>query len=64
MSDRDSSSNGEPPCRIEVKAMPKKGKRKLNKKQWPDNLRWVTYLAAATYWVVRTILLLWDWFTR
>ena len=57
-------SNGEPPCRIEVKAMPMKAKRKANKKQRRSILPWIDKIAAALYWVVKTILLLIDWFTR
>lgn len=61
---RASSSNGEPPCRIEVNAMPKKGKRKAHKKQRQGVLAWMAHLAAATYWVLRIIFLLYDRFCQ
>ena len=61
---RASSANGELPCGIEVNTMPKKGKRKTNKKQRPDILAWITRLAAAAFWVLRLFFLLWDRFSR
>ncbi len=57
--------NGELPCGFEVKAMPEKGKRKAKKKQRRFYvLPWIDKIAAAIFWVVKTILLLIDWFTR
>ena len=57
-----SSSDGKPPCGIEVHTMPKKGRRKPQKKQRRDVLDRIAHLAAATYWVVRLILLVWERF--
>ncbi len=56
--------NGEPPCGIEVNAMPEKVKRKARKKQRRSILPWIDKIAAATFWIVKTVLLLIDWFTR
>ena len=68
MSIRGSSSNGEPLCEREVIALrnkAKKPKRRIaQKKQRRDYLRRINHLAAATYWVIRIFLLLWDKFTR
>ncbi len=44
--------------------MSKKGTRKTNKKQRRKSPARVDILAAAFYWVVKTILLIVDWFTR
>ena len=45
--------------------MPEKGKRKAKKKQRRFYvLPWIDKIAAAIFWVVKTILLLIDWFTR
>ena len=62
---RDSSvQNGKPPCRIEVYTMPAKGKRKANKKQRRKSPARIDIFAAATFWVLRIIFLLWDRFSR
>ncbi len=53
--------NGEPPCRIEVYAMPSKVKRKANKKQRRKSPARIDIFAAAFYWVVKTILLIIEW---
>ena len=45
-------------------AMPKKGKRKTNKKQRRDILSLGARLAAVTYWVLRIIFLLYDRFCQ
>ena len=55
--------NGEPPCRTEVYAMPK-GKQKAGKKQWQSFLPWIDKIATAIFWIVKTVLVLIDWFTR
>ena len=49
--------NGELPCRIEVNAMPKKVTRKTNRKQRRSLFYRIDIIAAAIYWVLRTILL-------
>ena len=59
-----SSSNGESPCGIEVNAMAHKSRKHAKKKQRLDVLSWVTRLAAATFWVLRLVFLLWDRFSR
>ncbi len=65
MKDRASSFNGEPPCGSEVKFMSeKKGLKHSRKKQRRSILPWIDKIAAASYWVVKTILLLVDWFNR
>ena len=65
MKNRASSFNGDPPCRYEVKFMSKKkGLKHARKKQWRSILPWIDKLAAALFWVVKTILLLVDWFNR
>ena len=51
-----SSVNGEPPCGIEVQAMPK-GRRRAKRKQRRSFLPWIDKIAAAIYWIVKTILL-------
>ena len=54
--------NGKPPCGFEVKAMPTKAKRKTNKKQRRFHiLPWIDKIAAAIFWVVKTILLIIEW---
>ena len=57
--------NGEPPCGKEVIALrskPQKRKKVANKKQRRDYLPLISHLAAALYWVLRLVLLLWDRF--
>ena len=54
-------SNGESPCGIEVNTMPAKGKRKTNKKQRRSFLPWIDKIAAAFFWIVKTIILIIDW---
>ena len=61
---RASSSEGKPPCGNEVNVMPKTGKRKANEKQRRDVLDRIAHLAAAAYWVLRIIFLLWDKFSQ
>ncbi len=56
--------NGEPPCGIEVNAMPEKVTRKARKKQRRSFLDRIDKIAAAVFWIVKTVLLLIDWFTR
>ena len=56
-----SVQNGKPPCRIEVYTMPAKGKRKANKKQRRKSPARIDIFAAALYWVVKTILLIIEW---
>ncbi len=61
-------SNGDPPCGREVislRVKPNAKKRKnTNKKQWRDYLPVISHTAAALYWVIRLVLLLWDRFAR
>lgn len=56
--------NGELPCGIEVNAMPKEVTRKAGKKQRRSFLPWIDKIAAAVFWIVKTVLLLIDWFAR
>ena len=65
MRNRAHRPNGEPPCRVEVNAMTVKRPRKTGRrKQRQSFLPWIDKIAAAIFWVVKTILLLVDWFTR
>jgi len=42
----------------------KKDKRATKRKQRRSILPWIDKLAAALFWLVKTILLLIDWFSR
>ena len=55
-------SNGESPCGFEVNAMPAKAKRKTKKKQRRFHiLPRIDKIVAATFWFVKTILLILEW---
>ena len=41
-----------------------KKRKNTNKKQWRDYLPVISHTAAALYWVIRLVLLLWDEFAR
>lgn len=41
-----------------------KKRKKASKKQWREYLPVIAHSAAALYWVIRIVLLLWDWFAR
>ena len=56
--------NGELPCGIEVNAMPKKVTRKTNRKQRRNLSDRIDKIAAAIYWVVKTVLLIVEWLSR
>lgn len=65
MRNRAHRPNGEPPCRVEVNTMTVKRTRKAGRrKQRRSFLPWIDKIAAAIFWIVKTILLIVDWFIR